>query len=242
MDELEKEKIDFLKTAIDDTQQTIRFIDAKTGIGTAVQAGIVAILVAKIPDLFLIGGQLGFEFWLTGVLFSFSFFFSLIILVRLIFPTSNPVNNLHLDNQKIDPLFYISGLNGKKFKMLFSNKPSYSKMNMHLNTYSSLFDKTDITGLRTNLEFELLKVSYIREIKTKRFKAYAVSLAIAICLGGILHVMHSHKHQHYIQNKEEIKEQAELNTTKLLQQMIEYKDPLNGRICRKDTVVEKVRK
>ena len=235
MDELEKEKIDFLKTAIDDTQQTIRFIDAKTGIGTAVQAGIIAIIIAKLPDLFVIGGQLDCEFWFGGVLFLLTFIFSLIILIRIIFPTSDPVNNLYIDGQKVDPLFYVSGLDPKKFEMMFSNNPSYSKLAMHLETYSALLEKTEIKGLRAILEFELLKVSYIREIKTKRFKAYTVSLALVICLGGLLHVIHSHAYQNYIQNKEQIMERAELNKTRLLEQLIEHKEPSDKIFNRADS-------
>lgn len=161
-------KINFLITAIADAQELIRFIDTKTTV-------VITILSAYIVAFFSVLDTIIANFSLYGNGFIFSLFVFLILLiltilitVRIIKPTNNPVENIKLgDDTNIPSLqFYISPNDYSKgifFAFCNSNK---FKLSETLKGYLSELKEKEIIA---SLSFELLKVSYIRNVKSDRF-------------------------------------------------------------------------
>jgi len=161
-------KITFLSTAIADAQELIRFIDTKTTV-------VITILGAYIVAFFSVLDKIiaNYVLYSNGFIFSLVAFLLLLILtilvtVRIIKPTNNPVENIKLgSNTNIPTLqFYVSPNDYSKDDFFaFCNSKKF-RLSKTLKDYISELDDSQIVA---SLTFELLKVSYIRNVKTDRF-------------------------------------------------------------------------
>ena len=161
-------KINFLSTAISDAQELIRFIDTKTTV-------VITILGAYIVAFFSVLDKIisNFSLYANGFIFSLFVFLILLILtilitVRIIKPTNNPVENIKLgDNTNIPSLqFYISPNDYSKDNFFAFRNSKKFKLSKTLKQYLSVLNENEIID---SLSFELLKVSYIRNVKSDRF-------------------------------------------------------------------------
>ncbi len=161
-------KISFLSSAIADTQELIRFIDTKT---TVVITILGAYIVAFFSVLNIIITNYAFYsngFLVSIVVFLLLLFLTILVTVRIIKPTNNPVENIKLgSNTNIPSLqFYVS--HNDYFKddfFAFCNSKKF-RLSKTLKEYISELDNSQIVA---SLTFELLKVSYIRNLKNDRF-------------------------------------------------------------------------
>lgn len=161
-------KITFLSTAIADAQELIRFTDTKTTV-------VITILGAYIVAFFSVLDKIitNYVLYSNGFIFSLVAFLLLLILtilvtVRIIKPTNNPVENIKLgSNTNIPTLqFYVSPNDYSKDDFFaFCNSKKF-RLSKTLKDYISELDDSQIVA---SLTFELLKVSYIRNVKTDRF-------------------------------------------------------------------------
>lgn len=161
-------KISFLSAAIADAQELIRFIDTKTTV-------VITILGAYIVAFFSVLDKIiaNYVLYSNGFIFSLVAFLILLILtilitVRIIKPTNNPVENIKLgSNTNIPTLrFYVSPNDYSKDDFFaFCNSKKF-RLSKTLKEYISELDDSHIVA---SLTFELLKVSYIRNVKSDRF-------------------------------------------------------------------------
>jgi len=112
-----EQKLNFLYNAIQDTQETIKFTDTKSGtifvLGTAFITAIVT-LVDKYINLF--NNQIGISKWILiigSILFCVCLFVSLYLSLKSINPSNNP--NEHIEfgdvDYEVNVNYYLTGLN-----------------------------------------------------------------------------------------------------------------------------------
>ncbi|WP_353086650.1 hypothetical protein [Flavobacterium sp.] len=161
-------KITFLSSAIADAQELIRFIDTKTTV-------VITILGAYIVAFFSVLDKIiaNYVHYSNGFIFSLLAFLLLLILtilitVRIIKPTNNPIENIKLGrNTNIPTLqFYVSPNDYSKDDFFAFRNSKKFRLSKTLKEYISELDDYQIVA---SLTFELLKVSYIRNVKTDRF-------------------------------------------------------------------------
>lgn len=176
-------KIGFLVKAIEEVQETNRFLDTKAGVLIVFETSLLAVAVYSLFDKSTVEFVRDFTNritvgYLVFMVFCFvSYIVALIIHIllslRIIFPQENP--ELHVDLTDFEPkrLFFLYKLNGNQ--QLRPSVMEYSKQLVSMND-------DDITN---EYIFELLKLSYIRKLKSDRLKFsfhYLAFLIVGIML------------------------------------------------------------
>jgi len=160
MEEEKGKKIEILLSLLQDTQETIRFIDGKVGVLVILLTGIVALYVSELS--LIIEHFCGYSIFLlvifiantTGIITCFYY------VARVIFPIENPQS---------------------KIPVPYRNYP---------NIYQATLDKTglvvsafnealsDLNKQCQSLELEYLKISFIRNFKNVRFKKLFIAIIL----------------------------------------------------------------
>ncbi|MEA4968086.1 MAG: hypothetical protein VB048_08240 [Bacteroidaceae bacterium] len=160
-------KIDFVKTVISDTQDTIRAVDIKTeillGILVLVMTGIFTCFYNKFDCLIL----LTMFFWLISV----------VLALCVLYPFDNPCNGVK--NPNLKGLFY--GISFMK-KGKIDNDALYSDIK-----------ELSETDLLKELVFDFSKLIYIRDRKIKKFNKVIIFTTITIFLFSIVSIVNMKK-------------------------------------------------
>jgi hypothetical protein len=167
----------FLLKAIDDAQSTVRFLDSKAAFGIALLSVMLARVIVEFPSYLQWGSKPLWEECFL-ILFSAAALSAAVIAFRTLFPTSNPASNVSLTPPHV-PQFYLWELKPKAWLRLFSQSPAYSVLQPPQKEYFQIFNSSDPETLLYVLTAELLKVSYIRQIKTDRLKAFGLCLIVS---------------------------------------------------------------
>lgn len=182
-------KTDFLYKAIEDTRDTIRFIDTKSAglvVVVALVVGIDINFFEKFLDLFST-----FSILFKSVIFTYfiSIFISFIVILFLAIKTiqsqTNPEEHITLNNYESKKIFYLSDLHLQKGDYFFNRKG--------LKLFCSFNEiKTRLDSLKTSEDIlnELivihLKLSFIKELKVRRlnlaFRLFYFFLIFSIVL------------------------------------------------------------
>lgn len=162
-------KISFLTTAITDAQELIRFIDTKTGIAITIIAAYLVAIFSSSEKIAQYCSYYSFWLWMTLIIFFIFLILSIWVIVRIIRPTNNPVENINIDEQSIPPLnFYLSPNSySKNWFYPFCNFKKF-KLTEDFKKYLSTVDASSDNEIVNSLSFELFKTSYIRNIKSDR--------------------------------------------------------------------------
>lgn len=171
------ERFNFIYNAINDTQETIRFTDAKSGSVIVVVMGLIAGVVTLIDKYYLLLNKLPSlcrEFTIVGVTcFIVSILASLILSLLSINPSNNP--NEHIDIgeflDKPNIKYYLSGLNPKMRLKDYLWEPKDLKFSTTVSEYYKNIEESEDSDLLKALSYELIKLSYIKEKKIYRTKA-----------------------------------------------------------------------
>lgn len=196
-DELNDQKINYLITALADTQELIRFIDAKTAIVITIIGAYIIGTFSVLDKIVMFCDKFSCLFWLTFFGFCLFLIFSILITTRIIKPTDNPYDNIILDDEekKVIPSvpFYIApNVYKNKWEILFKNDKSYKLKQSFSGLKDSLITATS-RDLIDSLSFELLKVSFIRNIKNDRFNVLLITLIITTILFFSFYIIYSHE-------------------------------------------------
>lgn len=194
-------KIQFLYEAISDAQETIRFFDSKTAVAiTVVSAYFIGLLIAAEN---LVEYWDFYSFLFTSLLFInlLGLTICVIIIKRIIRPTENPKDNIVLNGAFLPDLNFYLASNEYKWWFAFSNSTKH-KLKYKYNDYLDNLNAVDSIGIINSLSFELLKVSFIRNIKTDRFKILvrmliATSFLVTVTYG--FYVVETHKAKYIIE-------------------------------------------
>lgn len=182
LDDLSKQKINFLIKALDDTQQIIKFADTKLSISLLLFGIFTSVIGSGLPSFvkyfFKMPSALKVIFIIVLLMFLITASRIFVITMSIIFPKSNPAKHVQIKNQP-KGLFYLYKL--KKGILT----PSFEE-------YKERFSKiTTMNDIEDELIYELLKTSYIREFKIRRIQILKkwLYLFLILCLAMI--ILHS---------------------------------------------------
>src|SRR5438445_105382 len=124
---------EFLYRIIDDTQGTIRSLDAKAGIGIFVLGAMVSKLLE--PNVFSAikaNGAFGISVF---ALFAIFVVVSSVLVFRVVFPMVNPAQNVEVPDG-LRPPFFIAQLQPSHRWRLFSSNPRFARLAETYSEYS----------------------------------------------------------------------------------------------------------
>ena len=178
------QQLTFLYKALDDNQSLIRFLDAKAAFAVALLSAMIGRVLGNLGAYFPWTEQ---SHWrqLLVLGFGLSAIIAIFLVSLIVFPTINPALNTNLLPPS-GPLFFITQLNPKKLRRIFSRSPKYSRLFQDHSDYFSQITAADNALLLRIVSGEVLKVSYIRHIKADRVKALAVPLVGCSILFALL--------------------------------------------------------
>lgn len=190
---MDSEKINFLYKAIEDTQQIIRFTETKVGIIFLLFGIYVSMIGTGLPDFakYIWGINIIMRYFFFGVIILFFFSVLLIVwsIIMIVYPRSNPSEHIDIDDDKHKSFFYIDDLKVRWQDSFWDRKQL--KLGRSFKEYQADYDSINtIKQLEDELIFELLKVSYLRELKIKRMRHTNYLLLVSIILSLILIVFH----------------------------------------------------
>ncbi len=172
-DEIEQ-KLNFMYSAIQDTQETIKFTDTKSGtvvvIGAAFITAIVT-LVDKYINLFNNQSEITKLILIVGSsLFCMSLFVALYLSLKSINPSNNPNEHVKFGdtNKNIDVDYYLTGLSPKMRFRDYIREYKDSKLSTSVSQYYNSIRNADSERLLLSLTYEFIKLSYIKDKKHKR--------------------------------------------------------------------------
>lgn len=174
-----EKKIEFLYNAISDAQDLIKYIESKTAIIIAILTGYIATFFFSIEIIIKYDEYWSWAFWICFLTFIISLSITLWIVGRLVFPIRNPIANININSSQITNIqYYIANnLYDSKWAFLFFNSKK-NKLEKDYSTYLTEIGSMSDEILIQSLSQELLKISYIRNIKNDRFRILVTFLII----------------------------------------------------------------
>lgn len=165
MTDNDKIRVDLLKEAIHDTQETIKFTDTKAAAVTVFLTSISIKLIIEFATSFkpaleyIHSVKFGFLLRIPIMLLVFGLPTAILYLIFSIFsPRINPQKNIEIGNLTPKNLFFLAEMNDKR-----KIKPS-------LSDYLDNVLKIEINDVLLEYSYEFQKLSYIRIIKERRMK------------------------------------------------------------------------
>lgn len=180
-----EQKIGFLYKALDDNQGIIRLLDAKAAFAVIVLSAMIGRVLGDLSRFLPhapgpLWPKVGFG------LFGISVVLAGLLVFKLIFPVTNPSENVRLMNAGAKPLFFIWGLVPRSWWRFWSRSPRFSVLALEQEVYLRDLDTATEGSLLTVLSGEVLKVSYIRQVKADRLRALGWLLVVSAVLFMIL--------------------------------------------------------
>lgn len=154
-------KLEYIYKAMDDTSSTIRALDAKINY-IFVATGIVFALLAGVFDKILtVYKDNSSRPYVSGVIFLLLSAYIVFMFISIykgyitLYPKNNPQDKVYHENSDVKNLWYL----------LNDNKNNSLKMT--LKDYNDELKSMSEDDILTSILFELMKLSYIRNIKLK---------------------------------------------------------------------------
>jgi hypothetical protein len=172
------QKLNFLYKAIDDAQNLIKLVDAKTAVASAPLAFMIGKVTANLQLLLFDCNSVLTKIFAS--MFCVAAFVSVVLAFRVLFPTVNPGDHVHIRPGQM-PQFFLFNVS-KSWRAAFSSAPKHSMLDLQQGDYERSLEIADANLLQQVLIGELFKVSYVREIKTYRLKCLSQMLWVSIVL------------------------------------------------------------
>lgn len=189
-----EKQFEFLKEAINDTQNTIRFIDSKASAVILLWSIVITALVSTynkwiewLRQFYKNEGHLEILF-ITLILLGMAicFILSLLLVYRTLLPNNSPVKHLKFDEVKLKENYFLYSTDNKmSFFDLFRRNP---KIKLRKPTKEFILNIKQLTDeqIIEEMAIELQKVSSIRLIKLQRINKGIFFFLIFIVLLTIL--------------------------------------------------------
>lgn len=168
---------EFLYKSLDDAQNTIRSLDSKTGIGIVVLGAMIGAAITR-EEIAAIRAS-GLVSILIALIFAALCALSAVFAFRTVFPTINPAANISLP-KGLEPPFFIHELRPRRFWRLFSSNPQHAKLALTHESYIASLRAATADTIEAVMAAEVLKVSFIRQMKTDRLAAFAKALTVTV--------------------------------------------------------------
>ena len=172
-------RIEYLYNAIRETQDLIKFTESKIAFITGLLSAYFALVLLTIENV--IKYQIYFS-WLLLIAFCLTLISLIVcvwIIIRIIFPIKDPhhiIDAMPDDFPKIK--FYLAPNKYKTIFYPFINS-SRDRLTISFGNYLSQIKNMDENELIKVLSFELMKISFIRNIKNDRLKCLVASLVVS---------------------------------------------------------------
>lgn len=171
------QKLAFLYKIIDDNQATIRFLDTKAAFGIA----LLGAMIGKVLDreqliAFVNHGALIF---LIFIAFAVLIIISAVIGFRTVFPTVNPKDNVSFPDN-LEPKFFIAKFKPNRFLRYFSSNKRFAMLETTHSAYCDALGQANVENLMKIAAAEVLKLSFIRQLKTDRLTAFSKVLIFTV--------------------------------------------------------------
>jgi len=172
--------LNFLYKIIDDNQATIRFLDTKAGFGIAILGTMVGKVILD-QDQIKSCESHGLLIGLVAVFFGCLVLLTATLGFRTVFPTVNPAKNVTFPDD-LEPKFFISKFGkNSRLKWFLSGNKFATLATTHAEYCTAVKDATQ-EKIESVLAAEVLKLSFIRQLKTDRLSAFALSLIVTVVL------------------------------------------------------------
>jgi hypothetical protein len=178
------ERAAFLYKIIDDNQSTIRFTDTKAAFGIAILSAMLGKVLTQYPLLRPPSREPLAVMVLLGLLSIFGIL-AAVLAFRVLFPTIDPYKNVRVP-QALAPRFFITELTDKSWLRLFSSSDRYSTLTETHAQYRDSVLGAAPEDLISVLCAEVLKLSFIRQIKTDRLIWFARVLTLTVIVFLVL--------------------------------------------------------
>ena len=165
-------RLEFFYRAVEDTQQTIRFIDTKAAFCVTLLSGMVAVSLEHPPTGFLVRHILFPIFILTIAC-------SVMASMRVIFPTIIPHGSVR---PPATPKFFIGHKKAHHWVRHTIRNPRSNILSEDHATYLESLHAANDTALLDSMSETVVALSFIRQIKSDRLHFAMYSLAAAILL------------------------------------------------------------
>jgi hypothetical protein len=173
-------QLQFLYKSLDDNQSLIRFVEAKAAFAVALLSAMAGKILADLGSYFPWADQ---PLARQSLVLAFGFFALVagLLVALIVFPVVNPTQSTRL-LPHAGPKFFIFELSPKRWRRFLSRSPNYSMLAEEHENYLREVANADSRLLLRVISAEVLKVSYIRQIKTERLRALGVVLACCAAL------------------------------------------------------------
>jgi hypothetical protein len=171
-------RIHFLHWAIDDTQETIRFLDTKAAFCVTLLSGMVAVSLEHHAE----------STFVRHVLFPVFIFVvacSLLVCMRIIFPTIIPHGTT---GKPVSPKFFIGHNKGHHWIRHTIRNPHNNILSEDKESHVAAFHAANDIALLDSLAETAVVLAYIRQIKSDRLHGAMHLLAASIFLFGAIMV------------------------------------------------------
>lgn len=191
-DEFQNIKLSFLYKAIEDAQQTVKFTDTKTTVVFLFFGIFVSMIGTGLPNFakyyWHMPETLQMIFATTIIIFLICIGVSLVLAIRVIVPRSNPAGHIIMQ-AKPKELFYLWKMNSGWQDGFADRKGLHLKTSFE-DYYEKYGEIKETSDIENELIYELLKVSYIRELKIMRLK-YMIRWGVsAVAVSVLLVYLH----------------------------------------------------
>jgi hypothetical protein len=161
-------RINFLSIAISDAQEIIKFIDTKAAIIVTILGAYIVAVFSTLKNVFRYHQYYSGCFWVLLIIFASLLIACIIVTRRIIHPTNNPTENIHKGNLSVPDLKFFIAPNKHHRGYPFFNSEKH-KLEGSFEDYHSKVNGATSDSIISSLTFELLKISFIRNIKDERF-------------------------------------------------------------------------
>lgn len=171
------ERIQFLYKVVEDTQNTVRFLDTKAAFCVTLFSGMAAgVLQHKGADDTL--HRLLFAVFLVAVVLG------LLVCMRVIFPVIKPLKCPTMDHGRPLPKFFVSSHHEHHWvRHTFSNSVDNVLCEDH-DSYTAAMQGAQDHDLLVTMCDEVLMISLVRQIKSDRLHTAMYFLAVGVLLFG----------------------------------------------------------
>lgn len=162
-------QISFLVEAISDAQDIIKFIEAKTGIAITIVGAFTVVLFTNVSNIVKYYQYYSHWLFFSLVLFGIGFLACLILVTLIIKPGSNPRDNINFGGEPEPTLRFFLAPNQNTELFPLQGKKKHI-LSIDFKTYLHSVTNADEGKIIKSLTLELMKVSFIRNLKSDRLK------------------------------------------------------------------------
>ncbi len=198
-------KISFVTNAISDAQELIRFADAKTTFVITILGAFIVAFFTVLDNIVKYANGYSAWFWAFLGIFFLLLCLCIVIVTRIVKPINNPMNNLIFGEKvKQSPAFYLAPNTYPRYSLFPFRNSSRFKLFQEVENYRNQLSQADEDQIIDSLTIELLKVSFIRNIKNDRFDVLVRFLIVTTVFFVVTFIFYSIETQQAINELEKM--------------------------------------